>query len=122
MYSLDEGFKSSSYLPEALLDPELGHAYETNKTPLNKAFNIEGDYWSWLESPDNRLRSIRFGAAIKSMKYMTSPDNILKGSITRNFAGYRLIFEILGQQGMRGKRFPKTRWSSMLGAALGCIH
>ena len=33
LHSLDEGFKGSSYLTMTLfLDPELGHAYEANKT------------------------------------------------------------------------------------------
>jgi len=97
---LDEGFKSSSYLPEALLDPELGHAYETNKTSLNKAFNIEGDYWSWLESPGNRLRSIRFGAALKSMKYITSPDNILKGYAWEALPKDSLVVDVGGGVGV----------------------
>jgi hypothetical protein len=54
LYSLDVGFKTSGYLTDTLLDPELGHAYESNKTAFNKAHNE--DKWSWLERPDNRLR------------------------------------------------------------------
>jgi hypothetical protein len=81
IYSADEGFKSSCYLPETLLDPKLGHAYETNKTALNKALNVEGDFWSWIEGPTNRLRLVRFENAMNGRKNMTSPDTILKGSI-----------------------------------------
>ena len=81
-YSLDESFKASSYLPETLLDPELGHAYESNKTALNRAFNTDVDFWSWIESPNNRLRLARFGAAMNGAKNMTSADTILEGSIT----------------------------------------
>ena len=33
--SLDEGFKSSSYLTETLLDPEFGHASEPNKSGID---------------------------------------------------------------------------------------
>jgi hypothetical protein len=40
-YRLDEGFKGSSYLTETLLDPELGHSFEPNKTPFNSALNFE---------------------------------------------------------------------------------
>lgn len=77
--SLDEGFKSSSYLTETLLDPELGHANETNKTAFNKALDTEEDFWSWLEGPDNGLRLARFGAAMNGLGNMTPPEHILEG-------------------------------------------
>src|SRR5260221_3197528 len=80
--SLDEGFKSSSYLTETLLDPELAHASETNKAAFNKAFNIGEDYWSWLEGPDNRLRLARFSAAMTGLGNMVPPEHILEGSVT----------------------------------------
>jgi hypothetical protein len=38
-HSLDEGFKSSAYLTGSILDPDFGHAHESNKTALNKALN-----------------------------------------------------------------------------------
>lgn len=77
--SLDEGFKSSSYLTETLLDPELGHANETNRTAFNKALDTEEDFWSWLEGPDNGLRLARFGAAMNGLGNMTPPEHILEG-------------------------------------------
>jgi len=80
--SLDEGFKSSSHLTETLLDPELGHAYEANKTAFNKAHNVKEDMWTWLEAPDNRLRLARFGAGMNGVKNMTPPEAILEGSVT----------------------------------------
>jgi len=85
--SLDEGFKSSSHLTETLLDPELGHASEINKTAFNKALNIEEDFWSWLEGPDNRLRLARFSAAMNCLP----PESILGGSVTlRRFTDCQL--------------------------------
>ncbi|KAF8486791.1 S-adenosyl-L-methionine-dependent methyltransferase [Russula ochroleuca] len=76
---LDEGFKSSSYLTETLLDPQFGHAYESNKTAFNKVYNVEEDIWTWFEAPDNRLRLSRFGAGMNGFKNMSSPDAILAG-------------------------------------------
>ncbi|KAF8259331.1 O-methyltransferase [Lactarius quietus] len=76
---LDVGFKSSSFLTETLLDPEFGHATEPNKTALNKAFGIEGDMWSWLERPDNRLRLVRFGAAMAGLRSIAPQDALLNG-------------------------------------------
>ena len=81
-YSLDEGFKSSSYLTETLLDPELGHAYESNKAAFNKAHNVEEGMWSWFERPDNRLRLARFGAAMSGLKNAIPANAILDGSAT----------------------------------------
>jgi hypothetical protein len=83
--SLDEGFKSSSYLPETLLDPELGHAHETNKTAFNKAHNVREDMWSWFERPENRSRLTRFGAAMSGLRNATPADTILEGSVTLYF-------------------------------------
>ena len=84
-HSLDAGFKSSTYLTETLLDPELGHAYESNKTAFNKALNVEEDNWSWLERPENRLRLTRFGASMNGLKNSTPAVAILEGSVTQWF-------------------------------------
>ena len=80
VYRLDEGFKTSSYLTEALLDPEFSHAYESNKTAFNKAFNVKEDVWTWFEAPENKLRLTRFGAAMNGLKNMTPVGAILEGS------------------------------------------
>jgi hypothetical protein len=82
LHSLDEGFKSSSYLTETLLDPELGHAYEANKTAFNKAHNVKEEVWAWFEAPNNRLRLTRFGVGMNGIKNMTPPEAILEGSVT----------------------------------------
>jgi hypothetical protein len=81
-HSLDEGFKASSYMTETLLDPELGHSYEVNKTPFNKAHNVDVGLWPWFEVPGNRLRLARFGAAMNGAKNMTPPESILEGPVT----------------------------------------
>ncbi len=80
-YSLDEDFKSSSYLTEALLDPELGHAFEPNKTAFNKAYNVKEDIWNWFEHPDNRLHLIRFGVAMDGLKNASPANAILEGLV-----------------------------------------
>ena len=80
-YSLDIGFKSSSYLTETLLDPEFGHAYEPNKAAFNKAYNVNEDLWSWFERPDNRLNLVRFAAAMNGSKNASPANAILEGSV-----------------------------------------
>jgi len=124
-YSLDEGFKSSGYLAETILDPELGHASEANKTAFNKAHNTEDDMWSWLEGPDNRLRLARFGAAMDGVKNMSAVDAILEGSvILRRFPGDHLILGHrtrrvrLGKpiRGFTGCRCRRWRWLAVIDA------
>jgi hypothetical protein len=79
VYRLDEGFKTSSYLTETLLDPEFGHSYESNKTAFNKAYNVKEELWTWYEAPGNRLHLTRFGAAMAGLKNMNPPEAILEG-------------------------------------------
>ena len=80
--SLDEGFKASSYLTETILDPELGHASAVNKTAFNKAHNVDEDFWTWIERPDQRLRLARFGAGMNGVGNMAPKDAILEGPVT----------------------------------------
>jgi hypothetical protein len=94
-YRLDEGFKASSYLTETLLDPEFGHAFESNKTAFNKAFNVKVDQWTWFEAPGNRLRLTRFGAAMNGVKNMTPVETILEGSFRTRHA--RLLYTIISR-------------------------
>ena len=79
VYSLDEGFKTSSYLTETLLDPEFGHAYESNKAAFNKTYNVKEDLWTWFEAPSNKLRLTRFGSAMNGAKNMCPVEAILEG-------------------------------------------
>lgn len=68
-------------MTETLLDPELGHAYDSNKAAFNKAYNVEEDLWTWYEAPENRLRLVRFAAGMNGVQNLSSPDAILGGPI-----------------------------------------
>ena len=80
LYRLDEGFKSSAYLTETLLDPELGQSYKSNQAAFNKALNVKENMWTWFEAPGNRLRLVRFGAAMNGVKNIAPVKAILEGS------------------------------------------
>ena len=117
LYSLDMGFKSSSYLTETLLDPELGHAYESSKTAFNKAHNVEEEMWGWLERPDNRWRLARFGAAMNGLKNATPANAVLEGLVTVLHLMHAIISPLNYQflQGTAGSTFQRARWLSMSG-------
>ena len=83
--SSDECFKSAGHLPEVLLDPELGHAYEPNRTAFSRAHNTKDVMWSWYEHPDNRSYLVRFGAAMNGLKNASSANAILEGWVTLRY-------------------------------------
>ncbi|KAF8498105.1 S-adenosyl-L-methionine-dependent methyltransferase [Russula emetica] len=93
---LDEGFKSCSYLSETLLDPELGHAYESNKAAFNKAYNVEENMWTWLERPDNRLRLAQVGAGMNGLKNISPANSILEGYAWERFPEGSLVVDVGG--------------------------
>ncbi|KAH9012303.1 S-adenosyl-L-methionine-dependent methyltransferase [Lactarius hengduanensis] len=111
---LDEAFKSSSYLTETLLDPELGHATEPTKTALNKAFGFEGDMWSWFEHPNNRLRLARFGSAMSNVTNMTPEGAILEGYAWEKLPPGSLVVDVGGGVGSQSltlaRRHPDLRF------------
>jgi len=119
------GFKSSSYLTETLLDPELRHANEANKAAFNKAHNTEEDMWSWLEHPGQGLRLVQFGAAMTSVS-LTASNAILKGSVMlRDFENNHLTLPYrnhgrvhLGKYPRRlaGRRYWRRRWYTVIDA------
>ncbi len=74
VYSLD-------YLTETLLDPEFGHAYESNKTAFNKAYNVKENLWTWYEGPGNRLRLTRFGAAMNGVNNMAPVEAVIRDAV-----------------------------------------
>lgn len=84
-YRLDEGFKSCSYIPETLLDPEMGHAYESNKAAFNKAHNVKESMWTWFERPGNRMRLVQLGAGMNGLKNISHLNTILEGSVTLRY-------------------------------------
>ncbi|KAI0266044.1 S-adenosyl-L-methionine-dependent methyltransferase, partial [Russula aff. rugulosa BPL654] len=113
-HELDEGFKTSSYLTETLLDPEFSHAYESNKTAFNKAFNVKEDVWTWFEAPENKLRLTRFGAAMNGLKNMTPVGAILEGYTWGQLPEGSLIVDIGGGIGSKSivlaQQYPQLRF------------
>ncbi|KAH9024025.1 S-adenosyl-L-methionine-dependent methyltransferase [Lactarius deliciosus] len=111
---LDEAFKSSSYLTETLLDPEIGHATEPTKTALNKAFRFKGGMWSWFERPNNRLRLARFGSAMINVTNMTPEDAILEGYAWEKLPPGSLVVDVGGGVGSQSlalaRRHPDLRF------------
>jgi hypothetical protein len=118
-HSLDEGFKHSAYLPEALLDPDFAHADEANKTALNKAFGFEGDIWSWFEAPENRFRLVRFGAAMSGLKNMSSPNAILEGAVMLCSFSERFLTRNMKLEGYSWGKLPEGSLVVDVGGGVG---
>ncbi|KAI0278950.1 hypothetical protein BGY98DRAFT_1096446 [Russula aff. rugulosa BPL654] len=102
----DEAFKSASRLTEVLLDPELGHACEPNKTAFNRAHNTKEAMWSWLEHPDNRSHLVRFGAAMNGLKNTSHENAILEGYAWEHLPQGSLVVDVGGGVGASPLRSP----------------
>lgn len=59
--------KASAYLPDALVDSDMAHSGEANRTAFNLAMQTDLSYFSWLERPENAYQRKRFGRAMTSM-------------------------------------------------------
>ncbi|KAI0278946.1 S-adenosyl-L-methionine-dependent methyltransferase, partial [Russula aff. rugulosa BPL654] len=113
-FNCDEGFKSASQLIEVLLDPELGHACEPNKTAFNRAHDTKEVIWSWLEHPDNRSYLLRFGAAMNGLKNISPANAILEGYDWEHLPQGSLVVDVGGGVGAQSftlaKHHPQLRF------------
>ncbi|KAF8467041.1 S-adenosyl-L-methionine-dependent methyltransferase [Russula ochroleuca] len=113
-HTLDMAFKSSSYLTETLLDPELGHACEPNKAAFNRAYNVKEVLWSWFERPENRLHLVRFGAAMNGSKNASPANAILEGYNWGGLPEGSLVVDVGGGVGSQSltlaKHHPQLRF------------
>ncbi|KAK6991803.1 O-methyltransferase [Favolaschia claudopus] len=75
----DEGFKSSAYMTDALLDPATAFSQEPTATPFCRAFSTTAPIFAWLENPENKDRLVRFGVGQAGSTKLESPESILLG-------------------------------------------
>ncbi|KAJ7289387.1 O-methyltransferase [Mycena rebaudengoi] len=70
----NEGFKSSAYITDALLESK-----EQLKVPFNRAFGTEETIFGWLERPENKDRLTTFSVAMQGTMKVEPPDAIFEG-------------------------------------------
>ncbi|KAJ6602649.1 O-methyltransferase [Mycena vulgaris] len=75
----DEGFKSSAYMTDALIDPNTAFSEEPTATPFSRAFSTNAPIFAWFESPENQERLVRFGIGQAGSTKLESPESILLG-------------------------------------------
>ncbi|KAJ7342677.1 hypothetical protein DFH08DRAFT_811747 [Mycena albidolilacea] len=56
-----EGFKSSVYMTDALLDSATAFSRDPTATCFSRSFSTEAQIFGWFESPENKERLARFG-------------------------------------------------------------
>ncbi|KAF8579514.1 O-methyltransferase [Ramaria rubella] len=95
----DDVFKASSYLLEALEDPETGNKFLASNAALQKAFSTDKVYFSWLEGPSNEYRFERYGACIRGTSLWDAPEAILKGFDWDSLDACDLIVDVGGGTG-----------------------
>ncbi|KAJ6478129.1 O-methyltransferase [Mycena vitilis] len=77
--STDEGFKSSAYMTDALVDPATAFSQSPTATPFSRAFSTDAHIFAWFESPENGERLVRFGIGQAGSTKIDPPDSILLG-------------------------------------------
>ncbi|KAJ7207224.1 O-methyltransferase [Mycena pura] len=75
----DEGFKSSAYMTDALMDPATAFSQEPTATPFSRAFVTEAPIFAWFEEPENKERLVRFGVGQAGSTKIDPPESILLG-------------------------------------------
>jgi hypothetical protein len=79
--------KSSSYLYEALTDPELSGKDDPAHTPFNLAYKTDLPVFVWLGQKGNENRLQRFHIAFEGANAMMPPNASLMGpSAINSFA------------------------------------
>ena len=76
---VDEGFKSSYFLADNVIN-------SSKESAFIQAFDVTGNFFSWLEEPNNEFRKFRFGKAMEGTQMIERPDAILAGESTIQLA------------------------------------
>jgi hypothetical protein len=66
-------------LPAHVRDPVTSVSHDPKITSLSAAFNLQDNFWGFLNQSGNELRLRRFGPAMIGMHELQPIDNILTG-------------------------------------------
>ena len=81
---MDEGGKSSGWLPETIVDKTVAASQEPNEAAFNKAYDTQLSIFPWWELPGNAYRDKRFGIGMQGIQSRTSPEAIIEGTSHRS--------------------------------------
>ena len=70
--SVNEGFKSSYFVADNIINSSKAISFI-------QAFNVKGNFFSWLEEPNNGYRKFRFGKAMEGTQLLERRNAILVG-------------------------------------------
>ncbi|KAJ7679368.1 O-methyltransferase [Mycena polygramma] len=73
----EEGFKASSYMTDALLDPK------STATGHMRAFRTSENMFQWFENPNNQQRLTRFAIAMQGTAAEEPEDTIFRGVVSK---------------------------------------
>ncbi|KAJ7512273.1 S-adenosyl-L-methionine-dependent methyltransferase [Mycena galericulata] len=110
----EDAFKSSTSLPDVIVDPHDGVSNEPNKTAFNQAFKTDLPFFEWLDQPEQTRRMARFGIAMDGRAQMVDPGLILRGLNWKTYPEGSLIVDVGGGIGSRSvplaKNHPQLRF------------
>lgn len=104
----DEIMKTVSYLAEAVMDPVSGHNNDVHDLAFNRAFNVKGTFWDWLDQPDQAYRLERFGIAMEGAKNAAPPNAIVEGLDWNSLGEGALVVDVGGGIGAQSLTLAKN--------------
>ncbi|KAJ7473014.1 S-adenosyl-L-methionine-dependent methyltransferase [Mycena galericulata] len=112
----EDTFKSSTSLPDVIVDPHDGLSNEPNRTAFNRAFKTDLPFFEWLDQPEQARRMARFGIAMDGGARMVDPDSILRAGLNwQTYPEGSLIVDVGGGIGSRcillAKNHPQLRFA-----------
>ncbi|KAJ7159946.1 O-methyltransferase [Mycena crocata] len=75
----DEGFKSSAYMTDVMLDPNTAFSQDPTDTAFSQAFATKAPIFTWYETPENHHRLVRFEVGQMGSNKIDPPESILLG-------------------------------------------
>lgn len=78
--STEDCLKASSFLADALLDPETSHSSKSKDAPITRAFKIDGTVFDYWAQPENKQYLTRFSHAMYAInQFMRGDESLTTG-------------------------------------------
>ncbi|KAJ7342673.1 O-methyltransferase [Mycena albidolilacea] len=100
----DEGFKSSAYMTDALLDPATASSQEPTATPFSHDFSTDAPLFAWYEIPENKDRLARLASGRPGLRSSARRTRFYSDQLPKN----AVVIDVSGGTGSTSLIIAKT--------------
>jgi len=111
-HTTDEVLRGAALLSDVLLDPKTAFSFDPAVTSTMKAVGYEGQYWNWVEQPEQKKRLHRFGEAMKNLDTIFPKEMIVDRYDWNSIPKGSLVVDVGG--GLGGTTLPLAKTFSHL--------